>query len=56
MADAMDALGDKQKCRETAARLSPAIPTVPGGGGRGFDSAAALLEVARSIGFPVLLK
>lgn len=49
---AMEALGDKQRCREAASALVPPVPVVPGGGG----DAAQLRALAEQLGWPVLLK
>jgi len=51
--DAIRAMGDKARAKEAAIRAG--CPVVPGSEGRVEDEAAAL-EIARTIGFPVLLK
>lgn len=51
--DAIRAMGDKARAKEAAIRAG--CPVVPGSEGRVEDEAAAL-EIARNIGFPVLLK
>jgi acetyl-CoA carboxylase biotin carboxylase subunit len=58
-ADAIDAMGDKTRAR--AKMMAAGVPVVPGDngsshGGRGFPSAEAALEAARTIGLPVMLK
>jgi acetyl-CoA/propionyl-CoA carboxylase biotin carboxyl carrier protein len=50
--EAMEALGDKARARQFAARLG--IPVVPGFDGDGDD--AALLTAAEAVGFPLLIK
>jgi len=50
--EAMEALGDKARARQFAARLG--IPVVPGFDGDGGD--AALLAAAEAVGFPLLIK
>jgi acetyl-CoA carboxylase biotin carboxylase subunit len=52
-ADSMERMGDKVRARETTARLG--IPGVPGSKGV-IGSDEELLQVAKQIGFPVLLK
>ena len=51
--EAIALTGDKSKCRETAKEAG--VPVVPGSKGRISDPRDAL-ELARSIGFPVLIK
>jgi acetyl-CoA carboxylase biotin carboxylase subunit len=54
---AMRMMGDKTSARITMTKAG--VPVVPGDNGpegRGFPSAAAALEAARKIGFPVMLK
>lgn len=51
--EAIRAMGDKARAKEAAIRAG--CPVVPGSEGRVEDEAAAL-EIARTIGFPVLLK
>lgn len=51
--DAIRAMGDKARAKEAAIRAG--CPVVPGSEGRVEDETAAL-EIARNIGFPVLLK
>lgn len=46
-------MGDKAKARRMAEKAG--VPTIPGDS-RGFTEASEALEVAKSIGFPVLLK
>lgn len=51
--EALRALGDKTKARELASRAE--VPVLGGTAGA-VDSADAALQVARSLGFPVILK
>lgn len=51
--EAIRGMGDKARAKEAAIRAG--CPVVPGSEGRVEDEAAAL-EIARTIGFPVLLK
>lgn len=51
--EAIRGMGDKARAKEAAIRAG--CPVVPGSEGRVEDEAAAL-EIARNIGFPVLLK
>ncbi|MFN7974548.1 MAG: acetyl-CoA carboxylase biotin carboxylase subunit [Acidobacteriota bacterium] len=51
--DVLRVMGDKAVARETVARAS--VPVIPGSAGTVADEATAV-EVARSIGFPVILK
>jgi acetyl-CoA carboxylase biotin carboxylase subunit len=54
---AMRMMGDKTSARATVTKAGvPVVPGDNGPDGRGFPSAAAALEAARKIGFPVMLK
>jgi acetyl-CoA/propionyl-CoA carboxylase biotin carboxyl carrier protein len=52
-ADAIETMGDKIRAKATVGGWD--VPTVPGGGAPGMSD-AALAAVARSVGFPVLVK
>jgi acetyl-CoA carboxylase biotin carboxylase subunit len=54
---AMNMMGDKTSARITMTKAGvPVVPGDNGPDGRGFPSAAAALESAKKIGFPVMLK